>query len=485
MEPGVLTLRFRDVTDGIDTICEHQAIIDSCGAVWWGWWKQEKEIISNAELKNLNNYKFDHIFLINRDLNKIYKAEVAKISHNKEDDVSLSQVPIYYSENSKKINTWFLIKSITYLSDYDTHLDSLFAKAGNPTYIFNVNSKKHNSPNVGNKVERVTLNKEHVLVLSDLHFGENYGFCYESEKNQIGQTKKTLTQSIMKDLDDLGIAEKISLLIITGDFTTKGEWGSVHCSKIIKEIHELCNALDIDYDKIVAVPGNHDMVRYDSSSSTSIIEQSKNNQIDKKFEKDYRTFVEELSGRSWRKNLSYNVNYQFVNINKNLDIIILNSCGIVGTSEWTEYGYVGQEGIDAINSLPNNDTESYRILALHHHLLPVNDVDLLNKKGISLTIDALKIMKAAISRNVKLALHGHQHIFNMAKYSQYERSSSNIKSIEIVSNGSVSANQNLRMDGERNSYTILEFKEKGINVIARELIHSNHKGSTIMNILIT
>lgn len=125
------------------------------------------------------------------------------------------------------------------------------------------------------------------------------------------------------------------------------------------------------------------------------------------------------------------------------------------------------------------------MLALHHHLLPVNDIDILNKKGISLTVDSLRIMKSAISKNIKLVMHGHQHIFNMSNYTQYERSNFNSgKSLRIISNGSVSVDQQQRMNGERNSYSIVEVTDSGLNVIVRELVHGSHNGVTIMKTFI-
>ncbi|MGK4445676.1 metallophosphoesterase family protein [Yersinia enterocolitica] len=481
METGILILRFRDTTDGVDTIKDHQSIIDNCGAVWWGWWKQEKEILSENELKFLDTYEHDYILLINRDLNKIYKATISRIIHDQESELNLSQVPDYYSKKSREINTWFLIKNLKTLSKYNSKFDEAFARNGNPTYIFLKEEDNRNTKKDDKIRNRIELTKNNILVISDLHFGENYGFCYESEINKYGQTKNTLTRSIMKDLGELGIADKFSLLLITGDFTTKGDWNTSLSLKIKDEIHCLCNALNIEHDKILALPGNHDMVRYNSDSSENII-----NQVDKRFERDYRTFIEELSGRSWRENLSYNAHFNIKDIDKNLDITILNSCGIVSTSEWTEYGYVGQEGIDAINNLSSNDKETFRILALHHHLLPVNDIDILNKKGISLTVDSLRIMKSALSKNIKLAMHGHQHIFNMSNYTQYERCNFNSeKSLRIISNGSVSVDQQQRMNGERNSYSIVEVTENGLNVMVRELVHGSHKGVTIMQTLIS
>jgi len=42
MDTPRVALRFKDVVTDIDTIEEHQRMITTEGAVWWGWWKKEK-----------------------------------------------------------------------------------------------------------------------------------------------------------------------------------------------------------------------------------------------------------------------------------------------------------------------------------------------------------------------------------------------------------------------------------------------------------
>ena len=37
-----ILLRFRD-TASVDTIAEHEAIINRSGFTWWGWWKKDSE----------------------------------------------------------------------------------------------------------------------------------------------------------------------------------------------------------------------------------------------------------------------------------------------------------------------------------------------------------------------------------------------------------------------------------------------------------
>ena len=416
MDSNLLILRFRDPTDEVKTIAAHEEIISNYGAVWWGWWKAQKETLTYEELNILEHYGKDYVMLIDRSLNMLYKATIEKISTDAKNDTELNQTPAYYRDKASEISTWFLISSIEKEPVYSREYDDIFAEKGNPTYIFLKESSNDKVKKTSSKTIRKILKHGNALVLSDLHFGENYNFCFESQRNDIGQTQTSLSEGIISDIKTLRLDNKISLIIITGDFTTKVDWSTQNKNNIIAELHLLCRRLGISYDNIIAVPGNHDMVRFDPNKTGTVKEQAVTNQIDKRYENDFRLFVSELNGRDWKDNLTYNIHYKFESNNTNLDLTVLNSCLIVAT-EWSEYGYVGQEGIDIIKSLPEDiEPETYRVIALHHHLLPVNDIDFLNTKGVSLTIDSLTFIKNALSRNVTLALHGHQLTFHIDKY---------------------------------------------------------------------
>lgn len=487
MDSNLLILRFRDPTDDVKTIAAHEEIISNCGAVWWGWWKAQKETLTDEELNILNNYSKDYVMLIDRSLNMLYKATVKKISTNAPNIAELNQTPAYYRDKAPEISTWFLLSSIEKEPIYSREYDDTFAERGNPTYIFQKETSNGKIQKISNIITRNILEHENALVLSDLHFGENYNFCFDNQRNNIGQNKTSLSDGIISDLRTLGLESKISLIIITGDFTTKGDWTTQNRNNIINELHLLCNRLNISRENIVAVPGNHDMVRFDPTKKETIKEQAVANQIDQGYETGFRLFVSDLNGRDWRDSLTFNIHYKFKSTNTNLDLTVLNSCRIVAT-EWSEYGYVGQEGIDIIKSLPEDiEPETYRVIALHHHLLPVNDIDFLNPKGVSLTLDSLNIIKNALSRNVTLALHGHQHTFNMAKYTFYERNTPQSspptleKSLTVLANGSTGVDASRRTDSERNMYTLLRFEKEGVKALVRELMHSGHQGITIMD----
>src|SRR5471030_2502547 len=107
MDSNLLILRFRDPTDDVKTIAAHEEIISNCGAVWWGWWKAQKETLTDEEFNILNNYSKDYVMLIDRSLNILYKATIKKISTNAPNIAELNQTPAYYRDKAPEISTWF------------------------------------------------------------------------------------------------------------------------------------------------------------------------------------------------------------------------------------------------------------------------------------------------------------------------------------------------------------------------------------------
>src|SRR5436190_2185818 len=63
-----------------------------------------------------------------------------------------------------------------------------------------------------------------ILHLSDLHFGADYGFLAQGERAEIGDGRRTLTECIVADLERLGLTNDVAVLIVTGDFITRGDW---------------------------------------------------------------------------------------------------------------------------------------------------------------------------------------------------------------------------------------------------------------------
>jgi hypothetical protein len=154
-----------------------------------------------------------------------------------------------------------------------------------------------------------------------------------------------------------------------------------------------------------------------------------------------------------------------------LDVCVLNSCTIAAT-EWTQYGYVGRNGLDAIIDLGRQviDRPTFRFLALHHHLLPVAKVEALQSKGVTLALDASDILAAAQRSGVNVALHGHQHKPKIALYQNLALNGDVTGApLHVVANGSAGAKNDRLPPGERNTYCLFRLRNDAIDLWIREL----------------
>uniref|UniRef100_UPI003559B4BE metallophosphoesterase family protein n=1 Tax=Pararhodobacter marinus TaxID=2184063 RepID=UPI003559B4BE len=198
----------------------------------------------------------------------------------------------------------------------------------------------------------------------------------------------------------------------------------------------------------------------------------------------FRVFLNTLQGREFKHPLDYIEKVRL----KEADILVgaLNSCRIVSTN-WTEYGYAGQSGIDIIKQLGSEkiDRPTFKVVAIHHHLLPVNQVEAPKKNGVTLSLDASRILEASQASGVHIALHGHQHMPHLASYQSLpgvgqEQSAG----LTVVSNGSVGVAATRRPGEERNTYCVLTFSRDSIRLKMRELRSDQKSGNYLYDLTI-
>lgn len=461
MASPIVALRFRETTPGVDTIAEHIKLIDQSGFVWWGWWKKETEDSQDEMLARvLPKGGQGNILLVDRSTSRMWSALCTGWTSNRP-DVPAGSVPEYYRIYIPNIATFFRLKAIE-----SVPYDEAVGNALLDRTIWEVGKETVGSQN-SLALAASAGGRSCVLHLSDLHFGKDYGFKMQGEVGEIGDTRTTLTDCLVKDLERIGLRDDVAAVIVTGDFITAGDWKSKARSAALAEFDALRQALGINRNQIVAVPGNHDIVRYPEGHTLDVADQAVQNQTNVHHEREFRMFVDELVERGWRENLNYirRVRLQ----SADLDICVLNSCTITAT-KWTEYGYVGTNGIDLIQQLNAQPVErpTFRFLALHHHLLPVADIEAPNSKGVSLTLDASKLLEEAQQAGVQVALHGHQHIPKITRYQNVPlRMVSQMPPVHIVSNGSTGAKRLL--NGERNTYCIFKLSNAGLDLHLREL----------------
>ncbi|MDB1124700.1 metallophosphoesterase family protein [Vibrio algarum] len=283
--------------------------------------------------------------------------------------------------------------------------------------------------------------------------------------------EKSLSDVLIEDLESIGLLDDIEGIIITGDITTQGDWQLESIKSIITELQIIYESIKVDKENIFIAPGNHDVVRYHENDEREINEINVELQTTQEHERYVREFIEDLTGRGKTEPLDYLKTLHLKDVNVN--ICILNSCRVAAESKWTEYGYVGKAGISILDKLKNakEKRKTYSLMALHHHLLPVTQVDLLNEKGISLTLDAIQLLDKASEVGVCIALHGHQHCSRVTQYKrfQYLSETKAINPISIVSSGSCGVKSSRRTESMKNSYSVITFNEDNIKLTTREI----------------
>ncbi len=195
--------------------------------------------------------------------------------------------------------------------------------------------------------------------------------------------------------------------------------------------------------------------------------------------REFRTFVEELGDRSWRDTLNYVRRIRL----KAADLLlcVVNSCTITAT-KWTEYGYVGQNGIDALRQLAREkiNRPTFRFLVLHHHLLPVAQVEAPQSKGVTLALDASEILSESQRSGVQIILHGHQHKPKIAIYQDLPLSGEAAGCpIHVIANGSAGAKNDRLPYGERNSYCLFRLNVEEAELWMRELRLDGQQGAQL------
>ena len=403
MDTPRLALRFREITPNIDTISEHRKILKTEGAVWWGWWRKDIEPEYHELFAELAKSEGGDALLVDRETHRCFSAHYLRVIASGTTEVDEGRVPTYYRSEIPNVSGWFLLNEIND-SDYQQDIAERF---GQSTLLVLTNGSLPEKN--GKASEALTMERPGILHLSDLHFGNDYCFICQGEKAKIGEQRKTLTACLTTDLKRARLLDKVGLLLVTGDFTTQGDFSDKTQQSILREFEALRQALSITKEQIVAVPGNHDIVRYKPEEKIDADTFAESKQTKYKHENDYRLFMEELTGRSWREPLHYHRTFRAAEFD--LVIAALNSCTITAT-EWTEYGYVGDLGVTVLNEVGSMEVTrpTFRLISLHHHVVPVNKVEAPYSKGVSLTLDAVDILDAGQRAGFHFLIHGHQHL---------------------------------------------------------------------------
>ena len=473
MAASVIVLRFRDSTPDVDTISAHRDLLGRRGAVWWGWWRKETE---DATARDVPDGPFE-MALVDRSTSRMFRASCDRFSPHGV-GVDAEEVPEYYRQHIHEIEGFFRLGRIEEIAFDEPLADRL----GERTMM------RMGEPGAGlaEHVAGVALaaGRSSILHLSDLHFGADYGFLMQGEYGHIGDGRHTLTECVTTDLERIGRRNDVAAVIVTGDFITRGDWSDRIRSAALREFDALRLALVLTKEQIIAAPGNHDILRYPEGTEIDIRELAVAGQTNQQHEREFRTFVHELIDRDWRQSLNY-VRQISIGV-VDLQVCVLNSCTITAT-KWREYGYVGTSGIDAIRALARMPMQrtTFRFIALHHHLLPVAQVEAPASQGVTLALDASAILSEAQNAGVHVALHGHQHKAKLATYMNLPLAGAPSRNpIHVVSNGSAGATTARLPYGENNTYCVFSVEGEQLRLQIRELRTNAQPGNQLFDQLL-
>lgn len=203
------------------------------------------------------------------------------------------------------------------------------------------------------------MNKIKWLHLSDIHYNMTN---YESE---------WLRNNLIKTLTNQN--EKIDMLIVTGDLLYQFKSSFNEVEKFLKSI---INVINIPFENVFIVPGNHDFKR--SSSRELLIKGIKNNQINitdtvAALDEDVINNLIDGQKEFWdfhEKLLGHKDDYKsihFVNLRENFNIINLNTCLISGTEN--EEGTLSINMKKLMETLKKIKDDTKPNIAIGHHSL--------------------------------------------------------------------------------------------------------------------
>ncbi|MCU0289569.1 MAG: metallophosphoesterase [Acidobacteria bacterium] len=505
--------RFRDLVG--NTIIEHQKVIAENKSCWWGWWKRPNEDNRISVWKELSIQASEEnpvpVGLFHSGSGRIYIAYVTEVIEpniNRKDGLhprvpngEQDLIPSYYRESPYSC-AWMRITKIendcleffgkySYseapnLPNYTEEVLKRFngkvimeadELRGMDTTIWVVRPReqKDEAKNlfftfktipkpISNDVIRVE--EETILHISDLHYtvednNKQHVWALEGK----GQGRSTMVEAIARAIGPN--SNRIGVVLITGDITVSGtdkEYGEA-----LSGINRLLGILGLGTDRVVIVPGNHDILwtqmgNYHCNDELKL--------ANDKATTNYRNFYNELFKQYPNDYLSMGRRFLFPS-GLTVEIAALNSSSFeTGKNFLAGMGRIQEEAFqDVANALKwgdKNHNIALRILALHHHLTLTENLEFAGDyyKGFGIAVDAVRIQRLAADYGVQLAVHGHKHrsfIWRSSVYElpEYTNDRYRLGELSIIGGGSAGSSDT---DGSRNYFNLLDIAAWGLTL---------------------
>lgn len=467
MTERVHLFRYRDLI--AKTLDEHRSLIDEHGYCWWGWWKRPSEDARQDVWDELamatSGNKTVKVGLYDSGADLAHLATIDRVIKPQADEFGVLQqvrppknqelaIPSYY-RSSNFSRAWFRIKRISDQPmqlfgewSYDSppplpgYSDRQLAEFRNKAIAGGSELRAMDTTIWTIRVAVDTDRRERVLAASillrepldsspvpctgdwilhitDPHFATGgfrgqHAWRLESE----GGTGATMFDSIATSL--LRVERPVGAVLLTGDLTFLASADEFDAARkaLLKFV---TGDLSLSLEHLVIIPGNHDVKwtnekTYDSNSPVE--------NAPKEATEEYRAFYRLLYGFEANEDLSMSRRYVFPGANV-VDVIAVNSSSLEhGKDFLSGMGRVQEQALDrAFTRMTwSRPTAALRIVALHHHVMLTEDIELAQGygAGFGIAVDAPRILRLAARHGANLILHGHKHRAFMGRTLAYE-----------------------------------------------------------------
>src|ERR1700686_2625130 len=441
----LLALRFRDLAG--PTIEEHRAVIDQHGYVWWGWWSKPGEAVPRDILAGFRDRigEQGHVewLLIDSGDHLVYRARVTGIEYSQGSEPPASpdteSTPAYYVR--QEYRAWFRMTAIeeateedlvastyeeppTGAFDEDPHREAFNgkrvfsiaellsrhrtiyflrgARAGDPEHLASLAPSEPVKPYMSRTLQRPS---NYVVQISDMPFGAHHAFPRTSDP-----IHPNLALRITGDIKKLYPGVAPAAVILWGDFSWGGEPEEFEWAR--EFVTDLRSILNLEAADFLVCPGNHDIcwagqgAQYDPSALVTVASEAA--------QANYIEFVKNAFGLELAPGELAVGRHLLLANGVALDIIALNSSQLE-QQDFAGYGFVsGAQMNRAIEEMGWRTVEKgarYRILVLHHHVVPVVSVEAIGRRNArySVTLDAGELLYRSLELEIDLIAHGHMH----------------------------------------------------------------------------
>jgi 3',5'-cyclic AMP phosphodiesterase CpdA len=426
-----LLLRYSNA-EGVNTVGLHSEISSERGYVWWGWWKKDDEPFNEQSLSNAAQTATAspiRIGLVNRKDGEFYVGVCSEIRTAPNADFKLpcpepDFCPSYYALDA--FPAWFKFEGFEELALQDFEAEfgeipqldaTLYEVEDRPAPIEPEEPalRRRVTPQPNWRMEPVETEGSSILHLSDLHFGEGHGFPTERAQEGVDVDRYRLVDAIHEWIRENDVS--IGVVVISGDLISKGDSRAFH--EVGAFLEELLAGLGLGKDHCVLVPGNHDLWTIGISNPTRTF----HHQV------GYTDFLRSFFLTDEHRELYYVRRYRVLKQDLPDYVFFALNSARLRSEALREYGYVERHRYKKLFQFVNErlaeekaERAILQFAVLHHHLLPVEEIDRpdeplplrsgdeLPARPKSLTLDSGQLIDEFQAQGIRFVLHGHRHM---------------------------------------------------------------------------